>query len=468
MKPKYLYSAIVTLTVILTAQASPAATNVWTGASGADLLWSTPANWDPAGPPAPGDDAQFFDQGAVFDLSTPNNIVAQSRTIRTLWFGQTNGSYYTLINPGVTLTLSGTVTNNILVAGTETDNGATQAETSVISGPGGTLVLNNTNSDFVVRQESANGSSALRSTLDLSGLDNLSANVRRVLVGVEGPFPRPAGTLYLAKTNLITAVGNAPALAIGGNGGGNHNSGNSSYVLLGQQNAINADSITVGRVKQTGNSSITFNTALFTDPVAVFRGADGVSRVDDWRLGDAESGSGSGNTAGICDFTGGTVDALVDSMILGRQVGGHNPIGTLTFDKGTFDVNTLTLGLQTSSGVNSASGVVNVNGTGTLIVNSNLVFGQVVGGTGASATVGTLNIGGGTVDVRRALTIGALARVNVTNGLFNLPTNSTLSLDTLVVAVRRAWFQKLLKWFQIFWGKVAFQMLPEKHQLTGS
>jgi autotransporter-associated beta strand protein len=432
MKSKYLYSAIATLTVVLAAQTSSAATNVWSGASGTDLLWSTPANWSPSGPPLPGDDAQFFDPGGALDLSTPNNIVAQSRTIRSLWFGQTNGFHYTLINPGMTLTLSGTETNNVLVAGTETDDGVI-GESSAISGPGATLVLNNTNSDFIVRQESGSGGSALRSTLDLSGLDNLSADVRRVLVGVEGPFPRPAGTLYLAKTNVITAVGNAPALAIGGNGGGNHNSGNSSYVLLGQQNAINADSITVGRVKQTGNSSITFNTALFTDSVAVFRGADGVSRVSDWRLGDAESGSGSGNTAGICDFTGGTVDALVDSMILGRQVQNHNPVGTLTFDKGTFDVNTLTLGLQTSSSANYASGVVNVNGTGTLIVNSNLVFGQVVGGTGAPATLGTLNIGGGTVDVRGALTIGALARMNVTNGFLNLPTNSTLSLNTLTV-----------------------------------
>src|SRR6185312_9099432 len=224
-------------------------------------------------------------------------------------------------NPGVTLTLGGPETNNVLIAGTETDNGSAQAETSAISGPGAALVLNNTNGDFIVRQASASGGSALRSTLDLSGLDNLSANVRRVLVGVEGSLPRPAGTLYLAKTNVITAVGNAPALAIGGNGGGSHNSGNSSYVLLGQVNAINANSITVGRVKQTGNSSITFNTNVFPNSIAVFRGADGVSRVGDWRLGDSESGSGSGDTAGICDFSGGTIDALVDSMILGRQTG---------------------------------------------------------------------------------------------------------------------------------------------------
>jgi len=432
MKQKYLYAIIAVLTAVFTAQPSSAATNVWSGASGTDLLWATPSNWSPAGPPSTLDDAQFFDPGAALDLSAPNNIVAQNRTIQSLWYGQTNGFHYTLINPGVTLTVSGTNSGNVFAAGTETDN-LVWGVTNAISGPGATLLIDNTNASFVVRQESGSGGSALRSTLDLSGLDNLNADVGRFLVGVEGSFPRPAGTLYLGKTNVITAVGNTPAIAIGGNGGGNHNSGNSSYVLLGQQNTINADSITVGRVKQTGNSSITFNTNLFTDPTVAFRGADGVSRVGNWRLADAESGSGSGNTVGICDFTGGTVDALVDSMILGRQVGSHSPIGTLTLAKGTFDVNTLTLGLQTSSGGNSASGVVNVNGTGTLIVNSNLVFGQVAGGTGAAATGGTLNIGGGTVDVRGALTIGGLARMNVTNGFLNLPTNSTLSLDTLVL-----------------------------------
>ena len=432
MKLQYLYSTIAVVTAVFIAHPSLAATNVWSGASGTDLLWSTPANWSPPGPPSAPDDAQFFDPGAALDLSAPNNIVAQNRTIQSLWYGQTNGFHYTLINPGVTLTLSGTNSGNVFAAGTETDN-LVWGVTNAISGPGATLLIDNTNASFVVRQESGSGGSALRSTLDLSGLDNLNANVSRFLVGVEGSFPRPAGTLYLAKTNVITVVGNSPAIAIGGNGGGNHNSGNSSYVLLGQQNTINADSITVGRVKQGGNSSITFNTNLFTAPVVVFRGADGVGRVSNWRLADAESGSGSGTTAGICDFTGGTVDALVDSMILGRQAGSHSPIGTLTLDKGTFDVNTLTLGLQTSSGANSASGVVNVNGTGTLIVNSNLVFGQVAGGTGAALTGGTLNIGGGTVDVRGALTIGGVARINVTNGFLNLPTNSTLSLDTLVV-----------------------------------
>lgn len=431
VKSPYIITAIA---AALTTPISPGAPIIWSGASGTDLLWSTPGNWTPPGPPSATDDAQFFDQGAALDLTAPNNIVGENRTVQSLWFGQTNGIQYSLIDPGVTLTLSSTNAGNIFIAGTETDNGSAQGETNVIFGPNATLLIDDTNASFVVRQETGGSSGTwLRSTLDLSGLDNLNATMGRMLVGVEGSLPRPAGTLYLAKTNVITVVGSAPAIAIGGNGGGNHNSGNSSYVLLGQMNTINADSITVGRVKQTGNSSITFNTNVFSNPKAVFRGADGVSRVADWRLADAESGSGSGNTVGICDFSGGTVDALVDSMTLGRQVKQHSPVGTLTFDQGVIDVNTLTLGVQTQVTNYYALGNVNVNGTGTLIVNSNLVFGQVTGGDGAALTGGTLNIGGGTVDVRGALTIGGLANVNVTNGFLNLPTNSDLVTSTLVV-----------------------------------
>src|SRR6185312_12392525 len=85
---------------LATTQISSAAPIVWSGASTPDLLWATPGNWTPSGPPSATDDAQFFDPGAIFDLSAPNNIVGENRTVQSLWFGQTNGMHDTLINPG--------------------------------------------------------------------------------------------------------------------------------------------------------------------------------------------------------------------------------------------------------------------------------------------------------------------------------------------------------------------------------
>src|SRR5262245_11632692 len=82
----------------------------WTGTSGVDLFWSTPGHWSPLGPPGANDDARFFDPGAVPD-ATINNTVTANRTIRSLWYAQTNGIHNTLIEPGVTLTVGGTNDN---------------------------------------------------------------------------------------------------------------------------------------------------------------------------------------------------------------------------------------------------------------------------------------------------------------------------------------------------------------------
>ena len=37
----------------------------WSGSSGSDLFWLTPANWSPSGPPGTSDDAIFTDLGST-------------------------------------------------------------------------------------------------------------------------------------------------------------------------------------------------------------------------------------------------------------------------------------------------------------------------------------------------------------------------------------------------------------------
>jgi len=433
------------LLVVIAASSQPAdAQFVWSGASGSDLNWLTAGNWSPSGPPGAPDDVHFFDVGATNDIVSIDNVVSADTTVQSLWYGQTNGIHNTLIAPGVTLTLAGTGAGNILTAGTETDNGGSQGETNTISGAGATLLINNPNGIIAVRQGvvSAGSTASLRSTLNLSGLDNFNSTIGRLLVGSESTFARPAGTLFLARTNVITAGGSSPAIAVGGNGGGSHNSGNASFLYLGQMNTINASSITVGRVKQGASggltSSILFNPALVS-PMAYFRGADGVSRIPAWTLADAEAGSGSGTTAGICDFTGGTVDAMVNVMTLGRQTGSHSPVGTLTFEQGTFDINTLILGEQTQSSTYGGNGTINVNGSANLIVQNNLELTQTVGGTGAAGSTGTLNMNGGTTKIAGDITDGGgIGTLNVNLGVLDMqpagdPTPGSITADTLAI-----------------------------------
>src|SRR5262249_9662125 len=177
------------------------------------------------------------------------------------------------------------------------------------------------------------------------------------------------------------------------------NSGGPSFVFLGQANSIFADSITIAR--QKGTASLRFNPA-FANPTVVFRGSDSSSRVGAWNIADNSLQSTSSSSAlGTNDFSGGTVDALVDTMIIGKsqRTIGANSIGVLTIGAGTVDANTLQIGFQAQSGATSAGiGRVTVNGSNALLtVNTALELGHTSGGAGTTNTFGVLYVNGGTV-----------------------------------------------------------------------
>ena len=405
--------------VVTNIVASPG-TLVWIGTNN----WSVPLNWTNFtsagnGPPGPANDVVFTNLATMAASNVVNNIVDSDTTIASLTFNNTNGFHTTQIAPRKTLSITG---NGGLLVGTESDLGTTASVYSTITGAGGTLDLANANASLIVRQGSGNSGSALKATLDLSGLDTFNAIIGKVQLGSLGANPRPSGRLYLARTNVLTASGTAPAIQIGGQGGGSGNGGNGSFLYLGQANEIFANGISVATVKQ-GNCSLLFNPA-FDNPSAYFRAADGVSRVPSWLVGDSQSQGGTVNTTGTNDFSGGTVDVLVDTMTLGKSStssGTGNPVGTLTFEAGTIDVNTLQIGYQSPGGplANIATGIFNVNGMATLTVNSNIELGHIpVGGT--NATKGTLNVNGGTVGADNIFGGGGAAIINFNGGTIDL------------------------------------------------
>jgi hypothetical protein len=376
---------------------------VWNGPGAGANNWSTSGNWSPAGPPEVQDSAVFLNTGAVASVSNINNCVDAgfAGAVSAVQFGNTNNNHTTLIASGQTLNITG---ENGLLVGTETDNGSSQTVFATVTGPGGTLILtSDVYSAVVVRQGTANSGGSQRATLDMSGLGVFNATVGRVLVGVVGPVPRATGTLYLAKTNTLVLSGAYPQICVGDNDG---NGGGQNLLYLGQTNAVFAQSITIGREKATG--SLAFS-SRFTNSTAWFRGPDGVSPVSLWNIGDASAqSSSSSSTTGTNDFSLGRVDALVGTMSVGvgQTTTGANGSGVLTFSNGTFNINTLQIGVQSASGATSAGiGRVNVNSTNALlVVNSMLELGCTSGGGGTTNTYGVLNINGGTV---RAQTIAA-------------------------------------------------------------
>lgn len=435
-------AAVITLASAVRAQSLWNATN---GVS-ANTNWSSAENWVPNTVPTATSSVLFNDSGNVAGPGIIDNVVDASTTIQQLVFKQTNGFHNMLILPGITLTVTNSVATSNLLAGTETTaSPSTLIVTNTISGAGGSLVVSNpaTNSVIAVRQISSTAGSHTE-VLDMTGLDNFNATIGNVWVGV---YPgttttRPQGTLLLAKTNVITAftVGTktAPALDIGDTGS-SPDVGNT--LALGISNSIAADTIEVGNQRSGG--IIIFNPALTNGVVpSLYLRGNSAPRVVTFNIGDNSSATASiGSTcSGNVDFSGGIVDAMVDSMILGNGqslsgTGAGTSRGTLTMTAGNMDVNTLEIGYQNNSGASAANtGTLNVSG-GTLTVNNSLRI-AFYGGSGGMTT-GTLNITNGTVAANALVAGGGTSGINMVGGTLmvtNTIGSAAVPLGTLTIS----------------------------------
>ena len=269
---------------------------------------------------------------------------------------------------------------------------------------------------FIVQQGSTSSGSHV-ATLDLSGLGKFQPDAWASCWSAE-PIPSSgasnwlSGTLYLAATNYIRVNGAAPAVDVGDA----VNNGATSYVYLGQTNAIFADSMTIAHSKAT--CTLAFNPALAgSNPVLSLNGNTN-SRMSTLAIGDFSAQSTSGSTTtGTVDLSGGTANAQVDTCYVGRgQTGsGAGPTtGTLRLGAGVFNVNTLNVGfVSINTAVGTVTGTVSVT-NGTLVVNSNLVLAY---NAGATATVtGTLNITNGTLLANNITAGGGASKLTLSGG----------------------------------------------------
>lgn len=421
---RILKAVALALAAILTFSAD-ATTVIWNGPATTNTAnnWSVGANWLSGTAPIATDDVKFFDAGAVPGtiptITNINNTVDVSTNIGSLLYGNTNGFHTTLIADGATLM----VNSNLEVATLVTETVA-RTPYAAVTGNGGTLIVSNRNAWLAAKQGSV---ASARATLDLTGLGTFQATVKGVAIGTTGVSPNQApgtatfetGTILLGKTNLITAVlvpasyiSGSESIEVGYNGASS--AGGANFLYLGLTNAIYANSIRVGGTKGT-SALMAFNPAFTNqNPTAVFRGTNGGStRLQFWSAGDmGQRGSSSGNIPGTNDFTFGTLDAMVDQMILGQDpvssdatvITTANPCtGVLKYNAGTLDVNTLVLGNQQSTATRSSTsplvGKVLINGNATLKVNTVLKMGYTYSAVNAAAlgTFGQLFVTNGTI-----------------------------------------------------------------------
>ncbi len=399
-------------------QSANANTAIWIGTNNvsATTNWSDPLNWSNIGAGGTGpfqNDVRFNDATGVGDALTINNVVNDNENPFSVGYTNITTFQNTLIAPGQTLRIS---TAGLAMGGTFT-NGAGTSPVATISGPGGTLVVSNGNVSVFEAFPATTGAA----TLNMSNLDTfVGTNVGRLLIGFNNgssSFARVSGTLILAATNYINLTGTSPAIEIGDN---SQNNGPPSICFLGNSNVIFVNSIGIGLRKQNtgGGGRLAFNPALTNNnPVLYLRGSNGVAPVATWAIADGQAQSGTVTDTGSCDFSGGTINALVNALWLGRNstagTAGNN--ATFTFSGGVLNVNNLTNAmLAANAGAATIAGTMNVNGTGLLIVNNTLVLAPINSFTGTAN--GTVNVNGGTLAANNVVAGGGNSTLTVTNG----------------------------------------------------
>jgi fibronectin-binding autotransporter adhesin len=438
---------------------SSAQTATWSGGA-ATLNWSDPAAFTPQ-PPGPSANVVFGQFGVVGAPGLVNNVVDQDVTISTLGYNAliASGYHTTLINPGHTLSIvpqagQGTALAIGSWAGSSSPALGTSANDQVyatILGTNANLVVNGPTATIRIEQDH-NSSGSHNATLDLSGLGTFSALVSNILIGADWALQRDVGTLILAQTNTITTASmgtNLPGVLLGRA----NTDGGYGVLTLGRVNVFNTDWLAVGgyRADQLTNQ-LSFGAGI-TNASFTLRSSTGgralALSAGDFQAYDDPTGvlSTSRKPIGNIDLRGGTVDILVDAIYLGRNLptndipnNGATGLGTgiLSFDSGKIDVNNLWLGCKVGTNWAGAAGTMNLSGTATLNVNSNLILSYRAYANGNNATA-TLTVSSNAVaNIYGNITKGSgSATINLTSGgLLNLqpsgaPTRGSLTVDTL-------------------------------------
>lgn len=397
---------LATLTWLAVAMAhGHAATVSWNGGAGASMSWAADGvggNWSDAARPGPSDDVLFTDVAGGAARGTLTNTVDDDFSVNSLSFqlGSTPAGFFqtTQIAPGKTLLLAGGLNVASFSVGTsaQSQQGKQFPIDVAFLGSGSTLQIGNTGTNtatMVVGRSAGTGTHYLYSShsygkLDLSGLDSFVANLNTMVLA-HGIDWSNAGLveLNLASNNTIAARTIETGRSTG-----------AVRIYLGQNNTIRADSFSLNIGKGGPSTAPLFGSEMrfrsgLINPVLNLTGLTGAG-VDLAIANNYTNATGAvGND--IVDLSGGTFNATIDDLIIGRfnytNAGGIQ--GTLIMEAGSVTANTVTMA------VTNSTSPTNTKGTLTLRGGSFTVYGDVTDGAGTS----TLNVHGG-----RFRTLGGL------------------------------------------------------------
>lgn len=399
-----------------------AATSSWDAGEAPTNDWITPSfeNWSGDASPA-GNDVVFGLSGVTNTNSTDaTSIVNGNVSIHSLAYSNNSTStwHVTEIQSGNTLSVGGTA--DVFRAGGYTNNSqnitrvAIQGEGALsITESGGAVSIGSFRSGTIGTGTNDSTHSAV--FLDMHDLASFSADLGSTggfYIGTPTNITGNVGgyaVVSLAQTSAITANNLYIASSVT-----NVNSARPEQtptsLSLGKTNAINANNIWIGSGAANSllNGKMDFVAA---DSSAKIRAADGIGRVASFYVGVKNLGSAAGGVKGVADFSGSTVDLLVNEMIVGQGASANPNLaeGTFIMDEGTVDTTTLVLG----KGYNTyATGTTT---TGTLTVNGGeFIAGSISSGEGYNAN--------------------ATAAAGSVNGIINVANDGTLKTGTLKMA----------------------------------
>jgi autotransporter-associated beta strand protein len=363
--------AILSLAVMATLFSSRMShAQTWDG-GGADNDWQTDANWDTNVQPVNDGTANII-FGGITRL-TPNTDVAYN--VRTIVFNSTAGTF---VNAGSQLTIQAGVTNN-----------STNLETI--------------NNDIVLG--AAQSFNAASGNLAFGGAINQGANLLTFNgshdIALSGAITGSGGlTVNMGgATNVVTLSGNnSPSgtvtvtQGILRSGAANGLPGNVAYVINGGTVDLANNPLTVSSLSGSGGT-ITLGSAALTDNQS---GNTTYSGIISGTGSLVKQGTGNLTLAGANVYSGGTT--VTAGTLTGTTTSLQGAItnnATVTFDQST---------TGTYAGAITGTGVVNKNGTGTVILTGNNDYS---GGT--NVTQGTLQ--GDTTSLKHDIVVSSLANV---------------------------------------------------------
>jgi autotransporter-associated beta strand protein len=226
------------------------------------------------------------------------------------------------------------------------------------------------------------------SVIDFSGLSQLTYNQasRAVTFNVGNGATT---TTNRFKLSLVDNAITAGTVTFGGSSSAGLD--NAVVVELGAANSINTGTFQLGAFNSTG--SVAFASGL-TAPELVLRGSDGSGALGTLKIGETSSGVRAGS--GTLDLSGGTLDALITDIIIGRHVAGANntDASTFTMAAGSLDATTLLMAQKTGTGAPTLTSTFNQLGGDVTI--STVTLGDDAGAGATARLLPTINIDGGT------------------------------------------------------------------------